>query len=90
MSVSTQKELNLLITLQVPELSTVDDSLKNKLTVQEPSIQDNNVCEIKPQPQLKDTDSSESKAELSATPQVQIRWLPQVSYFMFSFSHYLK
>ncbi|XP_021940958.1 facilitated trehalose transporter Tret1-like isoform X2 [Zootermopsis nevadensis] len=75
MSSSTQKELNLLITTpQVPEFSPNDDSLKYKVTVQEPSIQDNDVCDIKPQPQLKDTDSSKSKIE----PEVQIKWIPQV------------
>lgn len=79
MSSSTQKELNLLITTpQVPEFSPSDDSLKYKVTVQEPSIQDNDVCDIKPQPQLKDTDSSKSKIE----PEVQIKWIPQVSSFL--------
>lgn len=92
MSVSKQKELNLLITApQVPELSTGDDSLKNKVTVEEPSIQDNHVCEIKPQPQPQPEHRCSSKNNLgqSAAPQVQIRWGPQVSrinLFSLSFS----
>jgi hypothetical protein len=77
MSVSTQKELNILIaTPQVPELSTADHSLKNKLTVQESSIQDNHVYEINPR--LKDIESSMNTTETSAK-QAQIRWTPQVS-----------
>jgi hypothetical protein len=79
MSVSKQRELNLLITTpQVPELSTGDDISKNKVTLEESSIQDNRVYEI-PQTQLKDTDSSESNAEPSVASQVQINWFPQVS-----------
>ncbi|XP_023712857.1 facilitated trehalose transporter Tret1 isoform X3 [Cryptotermes secundus] len=83
MSVTKQKELNLLITApQVPELSTGDDSLKNKVTVEEPSIQDNHVCEIKPQPQPQPQPehrcSSKNNLGQSAAPQVQIHWGPQV------------
>lgn len=92
MSVSKQKELNLLITApQVPELSTGDDSLKNKVTVEEPSIQDNHVCEIKPQPQPQPQPehrcSSKNNLGQSAAPQVQIKWGPQVSLiYLFSLS----
>jgi hypothetical protein len=78
MSVSKQRELNLLITTpQVPELSTGGDISKNKVTLEESSIQDNQV--YIPQTQLKDTDSSESNAEPSVASQVQINWFPQVS-----------
>lgn len=86
MSVSKQKELNLLITApQVPGLSTGDDSLKNKVTVEEPSVQDNHVCEIKPQPQpqLEHRRSSKNNLGQSAAPPVQIKWGPQVSHISF-------
>jgi hypothetical protein len=84
MSISKQKELNLLITApQVPDLSTGDDSLKNKVTVEEPSVQDNHVCEIKPQPQLEQRCSTNNNLGQSAAPQVQIRWGPQVSHIPF-------
>lgn len=90
MSVSKQKELNLLITApQVPELTTGDDSFKNKVTVEEPSIQDNHVCEIKPQPQPQPEHRCSSKNNLgqSAAPQVRIKWGPQVScIYLFSLS----
>jgi hypothetical protein len=86
MSVSKQKELNLLITApQVLGLSTGDDSLKNKVTVEEPSVQDNHVCEIKPQPQpqLEQRRSSKNNLGQSVAPQVQIKWGPQVSHITF-------
>jgi hypothetical protein len=82
MSVSKQKELNILITApQVPDLSTGDDSLKNKVTVEESSIQDNYVCEIKPQ--LEHKCSSNNNLGQRAAPRPQIKWGPQVSHASF-------
>jgi hypothetical protein len=87
MSVGNQKELNLLITApQVPDLSTGDDSLKAKVTVEEPSIQDNHVCEIIPQPQLEHTCPPINDAVQSPESQpLPITWGPQVSHVPFSY-----
>jgi len=77
MSASTQKELNILITTpEVPELSTGNDTSKHKVTVQEPSIQENNqvggiICE--------DTCSCKNNADKSVRSKAEIRWVPQVS-----------
>lgn len=77
MSASTQKELNILITTpEVPELSTGNDTSKYKVTVQEPSIQENNhaggiVRE--------DTCSCTNNADKSVMSKAEIRWGPQVS-----------
>lgn len=77
MSASTKKELNLLVTTpEVPELSTGNDTSKHKVTVQEPSIQENNhvggiICE--------DTCSCKKNVNESVMPKAEIRWGPQVS-----------
>lgn len=82
MSTSTRKEINLLLTIpQVPDLSTGDDSSKNKVTAQEPSIQDNRVSEIIAHPDLTNSDSATSSTGSSAKSDVQIKWGPQVSSF---------
>jgi hypothetical protein len=77
MSASTQKELNILITTpEVPELSTGNDTSKHKVTVQEPSIQENNhVGGII----REDTCSRKNKADQSVMSKAEIRWGPQVS-----------
>lgn len=77
MSVVTQKELNLLIATPEVGLSTGDDTLKPKLTVQESSIQENHVCGIVRQ---EDACSCKSNADKSATLKTEIRWRPQVSF----------
>jgi hypothetical protein len=83
MSVGNQKELNLLITApQVPDLSTGEDSLKAKVTVEEPSVQDNHVCEIIPQPQLQPEHTCQPNGDAvqsPESPQLPIAWGPQVS-----------
>jgi len=79
MSASKQKDLNLLIsTPEVPELSTGNDTSKYKVTVQEPSIQENNhvggitredTCPC----------ACTNNADKSVTSKAEIRWGPQVS-----------
>lgn len=78
MTDTTQKELNLLISQsQVPELTT-DDNLKNKVTVEEPSIQDA-VC-IRVPPSLHDTSDLPPKSidDSSVKTPASIMWGPQV------------
>jgi hypothetical protein len=76
MSVNTQKELNLLITTpEVPDLTTEDDTLKQKVAVQESSIQEDHVFGIIGE----DACSCNSKADQSVTSKADIRWGPQVS-----------
>jgi len=76
MSASTQKELNILTTTpEIPELSTGNDTSKHKVTVQEPSIQENNhVGGII----REDTCSCANNALESVMSKAEIRWGPQV------------